>query len=149
MSSTTTPAHPSAKRVRLFTPWIRVAWILVFCIIMLAESIPVPLVHPVLFYSFLFFKAAFFVVLGFVTPLAFWRFDSLGLGVLFSALGAMAGELIQSISPGHSTSMKEFAGKLLLLLFGFALALHVRYDRRIQLGALRLSLEDEHRRQQD
>jgi hypothetical protein len=121
----------------------------VFVITMLAESIPIPLVHPALFYSFLIAKAGLFITLGYLTPLTFWRFDSLGLGVLFSGLGAMAGELIQSISPGHSTSFKEFAGKLALVLLGFALALHARYDRRIRVGAWQLALDDAHRKQQD
>jgi hypothetical protein len=149
VSSTASPALHSPKRVRLFTPGMRVAWALVFGITILVESIPVPLVHPVLFYSFLALKAALFVALGYLTPLTFWRFDSLGLGVLFSVAGAMASELIQAISPGHSTSLKEITGKLLLLLFGFALALHARYDRRIHLGVVQLHLEDSHRKQQD
>jgi hypothetical protein len=116
---------------------------------MLLESIPAPPVDARLFYSYMALRAAMFVALGFLSPLAFWRFDRIGYGVLFACGGAFAGELIQAVSPGHSSSFREFAGKVCLLLLGFALALAPRYDRRIRLGPIHIPLYDRHRVQED
>jgi len=82
---------------------------------------------------------------GFLSPLAFWRFDSLGLGLLFSILAAGVVEAMQSVSEGHRGSYVEFAAKLILLFIGFAYALSARYDRVLRFGPLRLDLLDCHR----
>jgi hypothetical protein len=111
---------------------------------MLAELLPRPNFAPLLFYSYSGCKALMFVLLGFLTPLAFWRFDRIGLGVVASAVGAGVAEISQSLVAGHRSSFPEFLLKLLLLLTGFAVALSVRYDRKIAVGRFGIRFTGSH-----
>jgi hypothetical protein len=126
----------------LFTRGTHVLWGFFFASTIIAEVVPAPPVPAIVFYAFLIIKLTLFVSLGFVTPLTYWRFDSLGRGLLFSCAGALMTELVQRFSPGHSTSLYEFAGKSCLLFIGFALALVARYEREIVLGPLHIELDD-------
>jgi hypothetical protein len=136
-------------KLRMFSWALRAWWALLLGITVVLEVVPFPGVAPVLFYSYKGSKGVLFVLLGLLTPLTFWRFDSLGFGVLFSVVAAGTAEFIQSFSPGHAASYVEFTGKLLLLLFGFVCALNGRYDGQFKLGPLRLQLDDPHRTLQD
>ena len=104
-----------------------------------------PSLPPLPYYSYTTAKAVLFILIGFLSPLTFWRFDSLALGLLCSAGAAGAVEAIQSVSEGHRGSYLEFAAKLVLLFLGFAYALNARYDRVLKLGPLHIGLLDFHR----
>jgi hypothetical protein len=104
-----------------------------------------PSLAPLPYYSYTACKAALFVLIGLFSPLTFWRFDSLGLGLLFSALVAGAVEAAQSVSQGHRGSYLEFAAKLVLLFLGFAYALSARYERVLRLRPFHVALLDPHR----
>ena len=80
-------------------------------------------------------------------PVELLAFDSLGIGLLLSAATAGSVELLQSVSPGHSASYLEFGAKLFLLLLGFTFGLDLRYDRRLCIGPLRITLFGPHRHQ--
>ncbi len=134
----------SAPGLRMFGSTIRIAWIALFCLLLASELIPRPSFAPLMYYSYSSAKAIMFILLGFVTPLAFWRFDRLGLGVFFSVVAAGVAESSQSLLEGHRSSFAEFSLKLLLLLLGFACALNARYDRRIGLGRYGIRLHDTH-----
>jgi hypothetical protein len=142
-------SHPQTgsgevSRIRLFTVSLRVVWLLLFLLTLGWELVPAPGVAPWLFYTLKSCKGLTFILLGFVSPMAFWRFDSLGFGVLFSCLAAGVAEMLQSMSFGHRASPAEFLFKLLLLFFGFAFALSARYDRKLSLGPLSIRLVDGH-----
>lgn len=107
------------------------------------EPLP-PLMYPPLFYSYKLFKALLFFALGYATPLAFWRFNSLGRGVLLAAASACAVEMMQGLSPGHRFSFFELSLKLAVIFAGFALALNARYEQRISLGWWHIQLKSEH-----
>ncbi len=132
--------------LRMFSGTLRVAWAVVSIVTIWSEIAPrSPSLLPLPYYSYTAAKVILFVLIGFLSPLTFWRFDSLGLGLLFSVLVAGAVEGVQSISPGHRASYFEFAAKLILLFIGFAYSLNARYDRVLRFGPLRLFLRDSHR----
>jgi hypothetical protein len=124
----------SMPTLRMFTWTLRLSWFILSILLLLAELLPRPNFAPLMYYSYSGAKVLMFVSLGFLTPLTFWRFDRLGLGVLFSVAAAGLAELSQSAFPGHRSSFPEFLLKLLLLVIGFTVALNVRYDRRLALG---------------
>lgn len=136
------PVRSRVCEIRVFTTLLRTLWWVVFAFTVTSEVIPAPAVHPVLFYSFLAFRVLLFLALGFITPVAFWRYNSIGLGLLFSVAGAFGCELLQSVSPGHTASVREFAVKCGLLLAGFVMALVARHDKQIDIGFVKIELQD-------
>jgi hypothetical protein len=141
--------RPRYPAVRMFSWAIRFVWILLFCLLLVSELVPRPLFAPLMYYSYSSAKAIMFLLLGFTTPLAFWRFDHLGWGVFFAVAAAGAAESAQSLLEGHRSSFAEFLLKLVLLLIGFACALNSRYDRRIGVGRYGVRLLDTHFSQPD
>jgi tryptophan-rich sensory protein len=130
--------------LRMFSWAARIVWTLLFCLVVISELAPRPLLAPLLYYSYSSAKALMFILLGFLTPLSFWRFDRLGLGAMFAVGAAGAAELFQSLFEGHRSSLAEFLVKLLLLLIGFACALNARYDRKVGFGRFSIRLSDTH-----
>ena len=128
--------------LQLFGPGLRMTWLLLFCVIATAQIVPLPPLAQLPLYSYVAAKVIIFLILGFLTPLAFWRFSNLGFGVLFSIGVTVALELAQRFVPGHRTSYLELCGKLILLLLGFAIGIDTRHDRQIKLGPVRLRLRD-------
>ena len=75
-------------------------------------------------------KASLFLTLGYLPPMAFWRFSYLTASILVSASSAILVELIQAmVAHGHRFSWVELGVKLALLAAGFLIALDVRYER--------------------
>jgi uncharacterized oligopeptide transporter (OPT) family protein len=75
-------------------------------------------------------KAGLFLVLGYIAPMAFWRFSYLNASILASASSAILVELVQAmVAHGHRFSWVELGVKLALLAAGFIIALDVRYER--------------------
>jgi hypothetical protein len=86
-------------------------------------------------------KAGLFLLLGYLAPMAFWRFSYLTASILASASSAILVELIQAmVAHGHRFSWVELGAKLALLAAGFLIALDVRYERdRMRRRPIRLS----------
>jgi hypothetical protein len=109
------------------------------------EVIPRPITWPPLpYYSYQISKLIGFVVLGYLTPLVFWRFGSLGRGVAFGLVTTAGIEGIQGMIEGHRFSIFEMIVKLVLVMIGFGLALLARFDKQIHVGRLYIALYDEH-----
>ncbi len=139
ISAIDTPSE-NAIPLPLFSKALRILWVLCVIVTLVAEVIPMPLIRPSLFYSYKTFKAISFLCFGFVTPLAFWRFDSLGFGILVAVLMTMLIEAIQAPIMGHSFSWLELGAKVLIIFLGFLLGLNARYDQQISFGPLRVNL---------
>lgn len=134
-----------SKEVRLFGSVLAIVWGLLLFGTMVIELVPRdPTWLPRLFYPYTTFKGLLFVLLGFVTPLALWKFNSLGMGVLFAVATAGSVEGLQVFLPGHRASYLEFGAKLVLLMLGFVAALVARHDRRLKVGPLSIKLSDPH-----
>ena len=70
------PAVPLCLPV--FGPTVRSIWAVVLTATVLSEVLPIPHMTPVSFYSYCAGKAVMFLAVGYLTPLAFWRFDDRG-----------------------------------------------------------------------
>lgn len=136
-----------ASTIQLFSHGLRTGWALILLVTVAVELLPLPPVPAALLYSYVASKALLFIALGFFTPLAFWAFDSIGFGVLFSVLAAGSVELLQSLSAGHRASIFEFLAKLVLLFIGFAIALNFRYDGLLRVGSFRRQFVNPHQKQ--
>lgn len=130
--------------VPLFSPFFRTLWALLLCITVACEVLPLRPVAAALLYSYVGWKVLLFASLGFVMPLAFWRFDNIGRGILLSAVTAGLVEFLQAFSPGHRSSYLEFGGKLVLLLIGFVLGLNTRYNGLLRIGPFQRTLVNTH-----
>jgi hypothetical protein len=131
--------------VNAFSVPIRVLFLLVVIGMILAELISVPMWPPPIYYPWQILKLTGFVVIGILTPLAFWRFNALNRGLLYAAFSAAFVETLQAIVDrghftGHSFHWYELGVKLVLILFGFAIGLDIRYERQIRIGPLQILL---------
>jgi hypothetical protein len=134
-----------AFRLQVFHWRIGVIWSAAFAITVVSEIYPFPLLPPVPFYSIWCAKLALFVILGYMTPLFFWRFNDLNRGVLFAAVSASFVEILQGvIGRGHSFHWYELFVKLGLILFGFIFGLDAVYEREITIGPFRVQLTSKH-----
>jgi hypothetical protein len=130
-----------ALRLPVFGAAAKSFWAVLVAITVVMELIPVPLMPPLLYYSYAVSKLISFVALGYVAPLAFHRFNALNRGIVLATISAACVESLQGLlHHGHSFHWYEMAVKLTLILLGFALGLDVCYDRRISLGPLRIDL---------
>ncbi len=134
------PGSVKSSAIPLFSTGLRVLWVVCLLITLVAELIPMPLISPLPFYSLKAFKGLSFLCFGFATPLAFWRFDSLGYGILVALVMTVIVEASQAPIMGHSFSWLEMAAKVVFVFFGFMFGLNARYDRQISLGPWRVSL---------
>jgi hypothetical protein len=134
--------------LKVFTPTLRILWIAAVAITVVSEVVLLPTnppLPPIAHYSYKILKLLLFVVVGYLAPLAFWRFNALNRGILLAAVSAMGVEVLQGIiGRGHSFHWYEMLLKLGLILFGFALALDARYDRQISAGPIHISLTGDH-----
>lgn len=123
----------------------KVAWFGLLALTILLEIEPLPLeIYPPFFYSYKCFKGLLFLAVGFLTPIAFWRFNSLGKGMLVAAVSACSVELFQGFFQGHRFSFFELTLKLIIIFVGFAFALNARYDEKISIGSWKIRLTSEH-----
>ena len=141
----TKPKTSETLHIRVFNRSTKLVWALVVSITVVTEVMPIPLMPPVPFYSYCVAKLICFIAVGFLAPLAFWRFNALNRGILLAAFSATFVESLQGIMHlGHSFHWYELAIKLVLILLGFSLALDVRYERMIAFGPIRIRLTGEH-----
>jgi hypothetical protein len=131
--------------LRVFSPATKSLWAAVVAITVVCEVMPIPLLSPLPFYSYCAFKLICFVALGYIAPLAFWRFNALNRGISLATISAACVESLQGLlHHGHSFHWYELVVKLALILFGFALALDARYERMVSIGPIHVRLVGEH-----
>jgi hypothetical protein len=127
--------------VPMFGIAVRGLWVLLLLSTFLIEVIPLSTAFEAQFSNFTFhfyeaMKLVAFFVFGFLTPIAWWRYKSLGIGVLFAIITTAIVELGQAFIPGHRASILELVVKLVLLFGGFAAALDVRKYQNFNIGPL-------------
>jgi hypothetical protein len=134
--------------LKVFTPTLRIAWILIVAITIVSEVVLLPTnppLPPIPHYSYKIFKLFLFAAVGYLAPLSFWRFNALNRGIMLAAVSAMGVESLQGlIGRGHSFHWYEMLLKLGLILLGFALALDARYEHQISAGPIHIRLVGEH-----
>ena len=129
--------------IPMFSVPIRALWFLVLACTLASELVPLTVAFEAQFSSLAFhsyqaLKLVAFVALGFMTPLAWWRYNSLGIGALFAIVTTAIVEFGQAFIPGHRASTVELAVKLALLFAGFAAALEIRKYQELTVGPLRI-----------
>jgi len=139
--------HPHSGRfsIPVSNPLTRAVWTIVIVITVVTEVMPIPLMPPLPFYSYVAVKLICFFALGYLAPLAFWRFNALNRGILLAAISATAVETLQGLlHHGHSFHWYELVVKLVVILLGFALALDARYEGKVSLGVFHIWLKSDH-----
>ena len=136
--------HLTPKGIPLFGNVLRNIWILIFLLTISAEIVPLPILGGVRYFTYLSSKLVLFALLGFLTPLTFWRFTTLNLSFFVGLSASFAVEIAQYFIPGHAFSFKELFAKGLLLGGGFAFAIVCRYESNVKLGPIRVSLVNPH-----
>jgi hypothetical protein len=134
-------AKPSGFSIRGFSRSLRITWLVIFAVTIVSEVYPFPLLPPGPFYSIWGVKLLLFLVLGYIGPLAFWRFNALNRGIVLAAGSAAFVEVLQgTLGHGHSFHWYELLVKLGLILAGFIVGLGAMHDRQIVIGPLRIAL---------
>jgi hypothetical protein len=124
-----------------------VIWLIIFALTIVSEVYPFPLIPPLPFYSIWCTKLLLFLVLGYLAPLAFWRFNALNRGILLAAGSAALVEVLQGIlGHGHAFHWYELLIKLALILPGFIVGLEAVHDQQILIGPWRIAFIDGHSR---
>jgi hypothetical protein len=130
--------------VNAFSIPIRILFVAIVSALVIAELASIPMWPPPIYYPWQISKLIGFVVIGVLTPLAFWRFNALNRGLLYAALSAAFVETMQAIvnrgHSGHAFHWYELIIKLILILFGFAIGLDIRYERQIKVGPVQFVL---------
>jgi hypothetical protein len=128
-------------RLRISSTASKLLWALIVTVTIVNELIPIPRWTVATSYLFYAAKIICFFALGYLAPLAFLRFNALNRGILLATFSATCVETLQGFwHHGHSFHWYELAGKLALILVGFALALDARYEGMISIGPIRLRL---------
>jgi L-asparagine transporter-like permease len=118
---------------------MRSVWGAVLVATILSEVLPPPTTSLTVYCLYCTTKIVLFLAVGYLTPLAFWRCDHRGLFVV--ALCSCLFEVLQSlVSQGHAFHWYEMILKMILIIFGFAVALEARDERRILHGPMRIRL---------
>jgi hypothetical protein len=139
-------AHPHRApavilTVPMFSVPVRSLWFLLLIGTLASELVPLSVAFEAQFSTFTLYlyeaaKLVAFFVFGFLTPVAWWRYKTLGIGVLFAIVTTSIVELGQAFIPGHRASVMELTVKLALLFIGFATALDVRKYQEFSVGPL-------------
>jgi hypothetical protein len=127
--------------VPMFGVLVRGLWFLLFAGTLFSELVPLSAAFEAQFSTFTFHsyevaKLVAFFVFGFLTPIAWWRYRNLGIGILFAIMATAIVEFGQSLIPGHRTSVIELVAKLVLLFIGFATGLDSRKYQNFSAGPL-------------
>jgi hypothetical protein len=146
MIGTSSAKHPNLGwiQLRAFDSALRSTWGAIVGTTILIETMPIPLMSPLPFYTYCVAKLVCFVAMGYLAPLTFWGFNAMNQGIFLAAISAMTAESLQGLlRHGHSFHWYELAVKLALILLGFALGLDFRYERTISVGPIRICLMNE------
>jgi hypothetical protein len=125
----------------MFSAPVRSIWFVLFAITLVSELVPLSLAFeaqfpPLVFRCYEAAKLLAFFVLGFLTPIAWWDYKSLGRGALFAIVTTGIVEIGQAFIPGHRASTLELAVKLVLIFTGFVCGLDARKDQQFTVGTL-------------
>jgi hypothetical protein len=125
--------------IAMFGGLTRILWFFLLVITLVSETAPLPLSFeakfpPLFFYGYEAVKLAAFVCLGFLTPLAWWHYKSLGNAAMFAFVVTGFVEMGQSFIPGHRPSTLELFVKFVLLFAGFVTGLDVRKYQVLSIG---------------
>ena len=139
-------SHRSASPVitiSMFGAFIRTLWFFLLTATLVSELVPLTLEFEARFSTFTFHsyelaKLAAFLMFGFLTPIAWWRYNSLAMGALFATITTTVVESGQAFIPGHRASAFELAVKLLLLFAGFVVALNIRKYQELNLRLINI-----------
>ena len=136
--------YPAVRSITILNNTFRLVWMIAVTVTISAEVIPAHFA-PAIFYTYEATKCFLFLTLGYLTPLAFWRYTTLNRAFLFAAASASAVELLQNIvGNGHKFSFRELFAKVVLIAIGFLLSLNACDERAIRVGPLRIQLLSEH-----
>lgn len=129
----------STITIKMFSRAIRGYWLFALAITLISELVPLTAgfeaqFSTLVFHSYEGAKLVVFFLFGALTPLAWWRYQTLGTGVLFAITTTAIVEVGQTFVPGHRTSLVELVVKLVLLFAGFALALDARKYQNVSVG---------------
>jgi hypothetical protein len=134
-------SSPPTLIICMFSTPVRGLWFLLLVCTLASELVPLSRSFEAHFSTLVFhgyeaLKLVCFLVFGFLAPIAWWRYNNLGMGVLFAIVTTVVVELGQAFIPGHRASALELAVKLILLFAGFAAALDVRKYQEFHTGPL-------------
>ncbi len=129
--------------VLMFSLPVRCLWLLLLGCTVASELVPLSVAFEAQFSTFIFHcyeaaKLVAFFAFGFLTPVAWWRYKTLGMGVLFAIVTTAIVEIGQAFIPGHRASILELLVKLILLFTGFANALDARKYQQLRVGPLHI-----------
>lgn len=140
--------HITIINVHVFGMPIRMWFVALVALMVIGELTSVPMWPPPIFYPYCALKLLGFILIGILTPIAFWRFNALNRGLLYAAVSAVFVETLQAVvnrgHSGHAFHWYELVVKLLLILFGFSIGLDIRYERQLKLGPILIMLHGEH-----
>jgi len=133
--------HATLITIPMFSTVTRGLWFVFLACTLFTELVPLSAAleaqfSPLVFHSYEAAKLVAFLVFGFLTPMAWWCYKNLGVGVLFAVVATAIVELGQAFIPGHRTSALELIVKLLLIVIGFAAALDIRKYQKFNAGPL-------------
>jgi hypothetical protein len=129
--------------VLMFSLPVRGLWFLLLTCTLASELVPLSVAFEAQFSTFVFHgyeaaKLVAFFAFGFSTPSAWWRYKTLGMGVLFAIATTAIVEIGQAFIPGHRASTVELLVKLIVLFTGFANGLEVRKYQQLRVGPLHI-----------
>jgi hypothetical protein len=129
--------------ISIFGWGLRITWSVLFALTIVLELIPIPGALSLQLCWYFVCKPVVFLLLGFLTPLVFWRFNSLGYGLL-SAIAAASALPWMPLLPegGHPWGYLELTAKLILVFVGFVTGLNARHNRKLNLIYSKVTLDD-------
>ncbi len=139
----TVPATHSYS-LPVFSPALRALLLAIAICTIASELVPVKNIAPFAFYLYKSSKVVLFLLLGFCTPLALWRFDSINRGLVFAAVSATVVEVSQIFVAGHRFSVFELLAKLALIVIGFVFAMNALYERTIRIFGIEIRFVSDH-----
>jgi len=118
---------------------VRTVWFGVAGFTILVELIPVPVMPSLIHYGIYGpSKLICFLILGFLTPIAFRRMNR---KIGFAFVSALGIEALQAFTGnGHSFHFYELAAKWLAILWGFTVGLDVMAEGEIKIGRFGITI---------
>lgn len=117
-------------------------WTALAAFTVISEVMPVPPMGPVLHYGiYCPLKLICFLMVGYLTPMAFARFSFLNRGIAFAAVSAAAVEILQGlIGNGHSFHIYELTFKWIVIALGFMFGLDARCEGSLDFAFVHITL---------
>ncbi len=140
----TAASHFRQVVLPVFSWRLRILLLVIVAVTIASEVVPLPNLAPPEFYAYKCSKGILFLLLGSVTPLALWRFDSMNRGLGFAAVSATLVEVSQIFIPGHRFSILELLAKLALIFLGFIVSMNMLYERKIRIFGLEIRFVSSH-----